>query len=363
MGIISAFMGLLAPLVGTVEAPGYDAVIGGLMNWMDSWTLNLGLTVVLFVLFLKIILFPLDFISRRSMKVYQLKMERYTPQLEKLKKQYANQPDLLKQKQMAIQKKLSGGMLLGCLPQLISIGLFFWIWSAFSGYIAFTNVDTYNQLAKIYNQQVTELNIGDGETPTEEQQKIIDEKIVEGYSQMNRQFLWVKNVGIADVPWSQPIAKDAASYLGAQKDSVNINNSDYLKVMRPILVHYASEFDADGNPVLTSTGVPKSIQPNGFLILPILAIGLSVLFSFVNMRMQKKTNPVTSGTQGGVMKVMMFLMPVLYLGFALTSSSAFTIYMIMNSGISLLTTLLANVFTRNVKLKEEIIIKQGVGRR
>ena len=66
---------------------------------------DFGWTVVVFTLLLKTVVLPLDIWQKFSMRKQSKAMERIRPQLEKLQKQYANRPDILRQKQAELQKK------------------------------------------------------------------------------------------------------------------------------------------------------------------------------------------------------------------------------------------------------------------
>lgn len=383
MGLISALTALLSPLVvPDMSNVGLDAVVGNLMVWMNSWIGNIGLTVVVFTLFLKLVIFPLDFFSRRSMKIYQLKMEKVQPQMDKIKKQYANNKQLMQQKLAGVQKKMGVSALASCLPTIVTLVLFIYVFAAFRSYISYTNFDNYDRLARAYNNawETAQLTDVDGthytladkygndvyayRNASEEELEPIYAAVVDEHEKLGVNFLWIKNIALADVPWTQSIAPTSKDYLTGNMSDLNLpeGGAQYRELFKPILEKYSLKND-DGT-IIYENGVPKTTV-NGFLIMPILAVGLSIGSQFITMRMQKKTNPMSDTPgQGMMMKVMMFIFPLMYLSFALSSSSAFTIYMTVNTAISLLITLLINVIVeKTVRLKEERAGKPGVGRR
>lgn len=64
---------------------------------------------------------------------------------------------------------------------------------------------------------------------------------------------------------------------------------------------------------------------NGYLVLPILSVLLSVGMQLITMRQQKKSGQMNDAMGGGgAMKVMMFVMPVMIGFFSLSYTSAFS---------------------------------------
>ena len=64
----------------------------------------------------------------------------------------------------------------------------------------------------------------------------------------------------------------------------------------------------------------------------------------------------------GMMKVMLFLMPIMLAVFALTSSSAFTLYMVTNSIMTLVINLITSLIVRAIfggSPKASAVIKHG----
>lgn len=164
-------------------------------------------------------------------------------------------------------------------------------------------------------------------------------------------FLWIKNIWAADVPWTKPI-NDYSTFVS--------NAGDYAKKAGKLGIAKA-DFDAlKGaamyNKVTKKLRSDKSNNYNGYLVLPILTIGLSFLSYFITSRQQKKAGQVNeTGQMAGSMKMMMFIMPLMMGFFAFMYTSMFTIYMVTNS----LTTILINLGSTGVL---ELIDRQKSGR-
>ena len=82
---------------------------------------NFGLAILLFVVCMKIVLFPLSQKSYKSMA----KMRVFQPELERLKKEYGDDKMKMQQEVMALWKREKVNPLSGCLPMLVQLPIFF----------------------------------------------------------------------------------------------------------------------------------------------------------------------------------------------------------------------------------------------
>jgi membrane protein insertase Oxa1/YidC/SpoIIIJ len=64
------------------------------------------------------------------------------------------------------------------------------------------------------------------------------------------------------------------------------------------------------------------------------------------MRQQKQNADPTQQSAMGTMKIMMFIMPIMIGFFALTQTSAFTLYMAVNSLMTLIITLISSAILK-----------------
>ena len=83
---------------------------------------------------------------------------------------------------------------------------------------------------------------------------------------------------------------------------------------------------------------------NGYFVLIVLAIGLMFLQQFITMRSQKAANELSTvdGQAATTNKMMMIMMPIIFGFFSFMYSAAFSIYMIVNTTYSLISTLIIN---------------------
>ncbi len=95
--------------------------LGWIMKWLYELTTNYGLSIVLFTLITKVLLFPLAIKQQKGM----VKMASFQPKLEALSKKYGNDKQKLQQAQMELYQKEGYSPLSGCLPMLIQLPILF----------------------------------------------------------------------------------------------------------------------------------------------------------------------------------------------------------------------------------------------
>lgn len=303
------------------------------LNWIGKLLVKLfasvgsvGIAVVLFTLIVKVIVLPLDIFSRVSTKKNEFTMKRMKPQLDKLKKQYANNPKLYQAKLSAIYKKEGYSMVGMCLPTLVSL-IFFWVvFAAFRAYSSYAVAVDFNKSVQAYNEVVTAQQ--GSELTDEEIKDLAATAAAAAYKENMSGFIWVKNIWVADTSFkkSVPTKSEFESLTGAKIDETDYNN-------------------------LTAKMDKK--QVNGYFILPILCMVLSFLSQWLMQRLQKTQNEVQAMEgQASTMKMMSIIMPIMFGVFSLSYSSAFTVYMIVSSLYSTLSTLLLNFIITKVLTKK-----------
>ncbi len=134
-------------------APAGGNFIVDIMIWLVSFSGIVG-GVVLFTLVLKLITFPFDFASRKSMRKNSLKMEEMRPELEKLQKQYADNKELYQQKMMALYRKNGYSMFGACLPTILTLVIFIVALNGFTDYSRYQNKLYFYNMSNAYNNVV-----------------------------------------------------------------------------------------------------------------------------------------------------------------------------------------------------------------
>ena len=100
------------------------AVISALLNTMHHLTGNFGVAIILATIVIKIVLLPLTLKQDKSMK----SMKKLQPELDKIKKQYKDDPQTMNQKTMELYKEHKVNPAGGCLPLLIQLPI---LWALF----------------------------------------------------------------------------------------------------------------------------------------------------------------------------------------------------------------------------------------
>ena len=150
------------------------------------------------------------------------------------------------------------------------------------------------------------------------------------------QFLWVKNLWVSDLPWKHPVFEKLSEY----DFYTNLDEENKGK-------------DLEFNEITAGLSDEKS-QPNGYLILVVLSIGVMFLSQFIMNKTQKAQMELQSvdGQAANTSKMMMWMMPVMFGVFAFIYTASFSLYMIVSSVLSTLSTLIINYFVeRSFKKK------------
>lgn len=341
-------------------------IINNLYAWISTWSTNWGMlsafsiTVIMFSIFLKLAVLPIDIwqknLARKNTKI----MDGMKPALEKITKQCGGNKELLMQKQRALYKEHKYSTFGACLPMVLTLAVFFVIFGGFNSAVRMYNEKTYKDLSVVYETaraeelgnyneiQITE----DGKTktayekdgityPQTEIVKLAIDKaeaaVLANYKPEG--FLFTINIFVAD-SWKDPIPSvDDFAGSGMGKSNIaDANDGKYEIVMRPIMEKYNTRW-------------------NGYLLLPLFVFALNL----VSMKLNKPPEqPTVAGqteeqkkAQQSQAKLMQYLMPAMMLVFALFYSSAFTLYMLINSVFTTIFNLSYNIVTKKIDAKEK----------
>lgn len=371
--------GFISFMVKQIEAIDLNW-IGDIIKFLVEGVGITAVGVILFTLILKTIVLPLDIFSKFKTKKQSLIMERMRPQMEKLQKQYANDKNMYNQKVMELYKKNGYSMLGICLPTIVSLVIFMVVFSQFSTYSQYANlelyrgmVDAYNNVAAEYVYDEDENSDGfliettdsDGETvyrveferfesyynahwaepmetyeeltadvQTENDMFIVIKDYMAGfarqaaadyYHENNQGFIWVGNIWYPDSMLNREVPS-FDSFVSSLNRATNLAN-----------------YEESYNEVTYNLSAEKQTY-NGYFVLIVLAIGMMFLSQFFTMRMQKSMNELgtVDGSGKRTNKWLLIMMPIIYGIFSFFYSAAFSIYMIVNTTYSFVTTLVVN---------------------
>ena len=131
------------------------------LNWLGQFVRIIiegvgivGVGVIVFTLILKAITTPFDVYQRITMRKQSLIMRGMQDDLDKLKKQYANDKNMYNQKMMELQKKNGYNIFGSCLPMILSIVILIVAVTAFNSYSQYANLSMYESMAHEYNAAI-----------------------------------------------------------------------------------------------------------------------------------------------------------------------------------------------------------------
>ena len=379
-----AFLNSIASYLGALVTPSItkpDAMWHVLILNVFGWIKDYGWSIVVFTVLLKLVLSPLDFFQRYKLHKNQRITERLKPTMEKIQKQYGNDKQAFQQKQMELNRKEGYSYFSSCLPMIVTMVVFITLWLSMQTVAQYMMLRSYTRLYDAYSvttaqveQQLKAKSGKDELSPEELKASVsfgqdvayklyydglndefieklceehgfdkIDIKEIKDKSKVKASFLWIDNIWAPDVPWGDKAMLDWSSFESAIDDFSSrktnglsseqqrcLNKETYNNVMGKLLSDKSHS------------------RVNGFLILPVLVVLLSLGSQLLTMFQQKRAGQVNAkGGMATSMKVMMFIMPVMMAIFAIQYASIFTIYMVTNTA----TTLFFNVlFTNIIKL-------------
>lgn len=400
-----------------------EKISSGGLNWIGKIIQAIiegvsiaGLGIILFTIALKTLVLPLDIYSRYKAKKQSLLMKAMRPQMEKLQKQYANDKQMYNQKVMELQKAHGISMFGACIPMIVSLVIFMVVFSAFSTYSQYANLQSYKGMEEAYNASVSQYILCDLEDistldeahtfnndgflirTTDETLKpssdgakyayIVDfdsfvkrankEQNTVNEEEFNKMSENEKMVVVRNYVREGARRASADYYRGHKDNFLWVKNIWYPDSLLNKEVPKFSDFSSAISRA-TGSGLSQTYEEsynevtyylrndgysdgklegktyNGYFILIVLAIGLMFLQQFISMRMQKDANELSTvdGSGARTTKWMLIIMPLIYGIFSFFYSAAFSTYMITNTIYSLIMTLILNKIMNVVFARKE----------
>lgn len=287
-----------------------------ILNGINSVIHNYGWSMVVFTLLIKLILLPLDYKSRKSMR----RMTRLQPQVAKLQKKYANDKEKLNQKTAELYRREGINPMSGCLPMLVSMVILFIMFAAMR-----TVANT-----EMASQALNLLTTG---------------------TQANESWLWIKNIWMPDSPFNPVIADsanlriipadiwakvfaslDPASVTALAQygiDAATISGETVFAALQTLPV-YAQETQLWATmPQLNLLIVNLSIYAhnNGWFILPILAAVTQYLMTLSQPQPAADPNNPAASTN----KFMKYFFPLFSLWICSSYNAIFALYWVVGN--------------------------------
>ena len=266
-------------------------------NWLGDAFGNYAIAIIILTIVIRLAMLPADIKQKKSSR----DMATVQPELNELKKRYANDPQTMQRKQQELYQKNHIRPMAGCLPLLITLPIFF----AFFGSL--------RMLA------------------TEQTLVMIMQGLANGASSVDIPgFIWVHNLwqpdtGVAPI---LPTGKYLLRFLVQNADYVNpqslaIMQSKGLLEFTSTGLNITDAYNNLADSIIAANGYTG--RANGWFVLPILSgAGL-----FLQQWIQQKNNPAMAEQQGGAM--MMWFMPLFSVWICWTSNAAFALYWVVSN--------------------------------
>lgn len=287
-----------------------------ILNGINSVIHNYGWSMVVFTLLIKLLLLPLDYKSRKSMR----RMTKLQPQIAKLQKKYANDKEKLNQKSAELYRREGVNPMSGCLPLLVSMAI---LWIMFAAMRTVANTEMASQALNL-------LTTG---------------------TQANESWLWIKNIWMPDSPFNPVIADNAnlrmipadiwakvfvsldpASVTALAQygiDAATISGETVFAALQTLPI-YAQETQLWATmPQLNLLIVNLSIYAhnNGWFILPILAAVTQYLMTLSQPQTTADPNNPAAGTN----KFMKYFFPLFSLWICSSYNAIFALYWVVSN--------------------------------
>ncbi len=319
-----------------------------LYNWFESWIGNYGWTILLFTIFVKLIVLPLEFYNRYQSKKNNFIQKRLSGQVAKLNEKYKNNRDQANQAISALYKREGYNMVGTCVFTLLNFAITLIVFISFFNTLrdisAYKMLDQYYTLEQTYNEVYVQTNDVD----------MAQNAVLVKYEEIsgNSKWLWVENIwkkdsNVSIVPNYQELNKAVNSasdkkykqYFNSESE-IYISEEDYNKVMNKVI---------DSNDGW-----------NGYFLVAIFAGLLTFLTQYLS-ELQNKTKEEKKLKQKSpqdiqmekTMRFMRLLLPAMMIIFALTNSASFGIYLIASSLIGIITNFATSFLVNKMTREEE----------
>lgn len=350
-------------------------VVGKLVMWMYNWIGNYGWTVVVFTVFLKILMLPLDIWQRYSTRKSTLKQKKVQPLLDNIDKRYGANTQRANEEKQKLLKKQGISVASACLPMIVTMVVFFLMFAGLREFSYYKNIQTFNSLTKAYYSTIEEqvqlaggevleayqfeydktkasLNISDDDvrivlaqidgvnnldgkgfdTQLAQWRALAKEAIQKEYKNQQDSWLWIHNISQPDT-WAKVMPEFSS---GENNFATYVNTEAFASAEKTYNIIRSAVMEMD------DISYGKNGSWNGLMILPLMSVALSFLSMWISQRMERKTRSgevVQNQQQAAQSKTMMIMMPLMMAWFGFMYTGSFAIYMVVNYFLSIFSTI------------------------
>lgn len=298
--------------------------LGFILGWIYKLVPNYFIAIFLFVLLIRLLLFPLSLKTQKG----QAERAKLAPRLERLQKKYAKDPKKLQEKQMALYEKAGVSPTGGCLPMLVQMLVLFGIISVIYSPIKHLTAIP----SDVVEVSITAMT-GEGELDATQFKS----------GNYYRELRMLSNLETYKDDVIEEIAKldgyDTAKATAYYQEMSN----------------FEEQFNFFGKNMLENPWNEKGFAGISVLWLIPLLSGLTAMLSSMLSMHYTKQSTMQAGQQGqGCTNVMMFgMMPAMSLFIAFSVPGAVGIYWICSNLIALLQTFVLNHIYNPAKIRAQ----------
>lgn len=282
-------MGFISELIG------YP--LGWIMWAIYSLVKNYGIAILIFTFVIRLILFPMSVKQQKSTAA----MAAFQPKLDKLKKQYGNNPNKLQEEQMKLYAEENINPMASCLPMLLQL------------------IFLYGVFDVVYRPLYHILRIGkEGIAAL----KAVAAPMFEGNTYFNaRPELYIV----------QAVNNNPDAFIGAEGVTAE-------------MIQKIDDFNNKLFGIVDLGAIPKSVFEEGtvwnaaaigLLLIPIVSGVIQLAMTIYSTAKQKKLNPEASA-QMGSMNLMLYMMPLFSVWIAFSYPAGIGFYWICSSIVGLI---------------------------
>lgn len=355
--------------------------LGWIMKLCYALVKNYGIALLLFTLITRLVVFPLNVKQQKS----TARMAMLNPQLEKLRKKYANNKEKLNEETMKLYSKENVNPMASCLPMVITMVILFSLIPVIYGPLTYiSNADKDD--VKASNELITNLYVASDEIKSKDSsiEKLIAEYEKEGgkdpyealkddLKDKDKYPKTAKSID-SDSEWNNFIEaikkhsdidkfildeNNVSKSLAQSRpelitfDFVEKENGKYADVL-PESVRKEAE-DINYEFIGISLGaIPKfKLSRDSLVFIPFISAILQLLTTIISQKLSKKNNPAAVNMGGG-MKAMFYIMPIFSLWICFSYPAGLGLYWIYSSLFALIQTIILNVLYSPAKVQEMV---------
>ena len=281
--------------------------LGYVMWAIYSVCKNYGLSLVIFTIISRLVQIPVSVKQQKSMAA----MQAFQPKLEKLKKQYGNNPQKLQEEQMKLYAEEDINPMASCTPLIFTLFFFYGVFDVINRPLT--------HILHISSKAIDAL-------------KTTAAPLFEGNASFNQ--------------------RPEIYIIQAMKD--NPSMFDNVEGITSEIINKISTFDNMLFGFIDVGAVPSSVfeeghvwtaASTGLILIPIITAVIQIIQTVYSTVRQKKMNPEAASQMAG-MNLMLYLMPILFISAVYASPAGLGFYWICSSIVGLLQMIILNkVFT------------------